>query len=221
MFVLIILVKPRIDKEGMKNITIKAGRNQKWVVDVTGEPAPTLTWVLKNETVVNNDRIKIENIDYQTTLTITGAIRKDTGVYTLVAENASGKDEATLEFTVLGKPDAPKGPLEVTDITKKSCKLKWKKPEDDGGCPITEYEVEKMDVTTGKWVRVCKVPAKDSIKEPEVEISNLEPGSEYKFRVTAVNKEGDSEPLTTTKSIIAKNPFGKTYKNIMVGILFD
>lgn len=209
----VLLVKPRIDKEGMKNVTIKAGRNQKWVVDVTGEPTPTLTWILKNEKLVDNERIKIENIDYQTTLSITGAIRKDTGVYTLIAENASGKDEATLEFTVLSKPDSPKGPLEVVDITKKSCKLKWKKPEDDGGCPITEYEVEKMDVATGKWVRVCKVPAKDSIKEPEVDIPNLEPGNEYKFRVTAVNNEGDSDPLTTTKSIIAKNPFGKSLKN--------
>lgn len=205
-------MKPRIDKEGMKNITVKAGRNQKWVVDVTGEPAPTLTWILKNETLTNNDRVKIENIDYQTTLTITSAIRKDTGVYTLVAENASGKDEATLEFTVLSKPGSPEGPLEVTDVTKKSCKLKWKKPEDDGGCPVTEYEVEKMDLATGKWMRVCKVPAKDSLKEPEVDITNLEPGKEYKFRVTAVNKEGDSEPLTTTKSTIAKNPFGKNIK---------
>lgn len=193
----------------MKNITIKAGRNQKWVVDVSGEPTPTLTWRLKDETVVNNERVKIENVDHQTTLTITGALRKDTGVYTLIAENASGKDEATLEFTVLSKPGAPKGPLEVTEITKKSCKVKWKKPEDDGGCPITEYEVEKMDTTTGKWVRVAKVPAKDSVKEPECDVTNLEPGKEYKFRVTAVNKEGDSEPLTTTKTIIAKNPFGK------------
>lgn len=196
----------------MKNITIKAGRNHKWIVDVTGEPAPTLTWIFKNETVINNDRVKIENVDYQTTFTINNAIRKDTGVYTLVAENASGKDEATLEFTVLSKPDSPKGPLEVTDVTKKSCKLKWKKPEDDGGSPITEYEIEKMDMATGKWVRVTKVPAKDSLKEPEVEITNLEPGNEYKFRVTAVNKEGDSEPLTTTKSIIAKNPYGKNMR---------
>lgn len=193
----------------MKNITVKAGRNQKWIVDVTGEPSPTLKWIFKDDILIDTDRVKIENIDYQTTLTITNAIRKDTGVYTLVAENASGKDEATLEFTVLSKPGSPKGPLEVTDVTKKSCKLKWKKPEDDGGCPITEYEVEKMDMATGKWIRVCKVPAKDSNKDPEVDIPNLEPGSEYKFRVTAVNKEGDSEPLTTVKSIIAKNPFGK------------
>lgn len=96
-------MKPRIDREGMKSITIKAGRTHKWTVDVSGEPPPTLTWILKDNEVTNSDRIKIENIDYQTNITIINAQRKDTGKYTLVAKNASGKDEASLEFTVLGK----------------------------------------------------------------------------------------------------------------------
>lgn len=99
----LILVKPRIDREGMKNITIKAGRTHKWTVDVSGEPPPTMTWIFKDNELANSDRIKIENIDYQTNITIISAIRKDTGKYTLIAKNASGKDEATLEFTVLGK----------------------------------------------------------------------------------------------------------------------
>lgn len=30
-------------------------------------------------------------------------MRKDTGKYTLIAENANGKDEETVELTVLGK----------------------------------------------------------------------------------------------------------------------
>ena len=44
-------------------------------------------------------------------------------------------------------PSKPKGPLKVSDVTAKNCKLDWKKPEDDGGAPITAYAVEKMDVT--------------------------------------------------------------------------
>lgn len=106
----------------------------------------------------------------------------------------------------LGKPEKPQGPLEVTDVTKTSAKLKWKPPEDDGGCPIKEYEIEKMDTKTGKWVRVGKVPS-DKL---EFDVTGLNPGSEYKFRVTAVNDEGDSEPLETERGIIAKNPFGKS-----------
>lgn len=84
--------------------------------------------------------------------------------------------------------------------------MKWEKPEDDGGMPIKEYEIEKMDTKTGKWVRVGKVPGNSP--NTEFEVTGLNPGSEYKFRVTAVNDEGDSEPLESERGVIAKNPYG-------------
>lgn len=97
----------------------------------------------------------------------------------------------------------------MSDVTAKSCKLSWKKPEDDGGCPIKEYEIEKQDAATGKWIRVGRVPATGT---PEMDITGLTPGTEYNFRVTAVNDEGDSEPLTTLHGIVAKNPFDEPTK---------
>lgn len=42
-----------------------------------------------------------------------------------------------------------------------------------------------------------------------MEVTGLQPGKNYKFRVRAVNKEGESAPLETDKAILAKNPFGK------------
>lgn len=112
-------------------------------------------------------------------------------------------------MTVLGKPDAPEGPFEVTDVTAEKAKVSWKKPLDDGGSPIKEYEIEKLDVGTGKWVRVGRVPGDKPGDKLDFEVTGLNPGSECIFRVTAVNNEGDSEPLTSERSIIAKNPFGK------------
>lgn len=47
------------------------------------------------------------------------------------------------------KPGKPEGPLRVSDVHKEGCSLKWKAPEDDGGCPIEHYTVEKMDLETG------------------------------------------------------------------------
>lgn len=35
---------------------------------------------------------------------------------------------------------------------KEGCKLKWKRPLDDGGTPIEYYQVEKYDSAKGAWV---------------------------------------------------------------------
>lgn len=185
-------------------------------MDVTGEPAPTLVWSWREEIpLVTTDRIKIELKDNHTDFAIVNVQRNDTGKYKLKATNRNGSDEETVELIVLGRPAPPKGPLEVNDIHEKGCKLKWKKPEDDGGVPVKEYEIEKMDTATGKWVRVGRVPASggEGTKDnPEFTITGLSPGAEYKFRVSAINDEGDSEPLVTDHSIIAKNPYDEPLK---------
>lgn len=40
-----------------------------------------------------------------------------------------------------------------------------------------------------------------------LKVTKLTPNKEYKFRVRAVNKEGDGLNLETTHTIIAKNPY--------------
>ena len=39
------------------------------------------------------------------------------------------------------------------------------------------------------------------------QVDGLVKGHEYKFRVSAVNAEGESEPLETAAAIVAKNPY--------------
>lgn len=106
-------------------------------------------------------------------------------------------------FYLPAKPDKPEGPLEVSNVHKDGCTLKWKKPKDDGGEPIEGYLIEKFDPETGVWLPI----GRSSV--PEFKVEGLTPGHEYKFRVKAVNKEGESEPLETLGSIIARDPFSK------------
>lgn len=113
--------------------------------------------------------------------------------------------------TLLAAPTKPQGPLKVTDVTKNGAKVKWEKPEDDGGKPITGYVLEKLDKATGRWMPVGKVPA----DQLEMDVKGLSEGHEYNFRVKAVNEEGESEPLETDKSIVAKNPFGKDFTRLL------
>jgi hypothetical protein len=77
--------------------------------------------------------------------------------------------------------------LEVSDVHKEGCKLKWNKPKDDGGEPIEGYSVEKFDADTGMWLRV------GTTKDPEMEVLSLVPGHEYNFRVRAFNKKGSNQ----------------------------
>lgn len=176
-----------------------------------GEPPPEITWTIGGKVMPaeGDSHYKIEMEDYNTKLIARNSSRADSGAYTITAINGSGKDVVTVNVLVTDKPSPPEGPLDVKDIHKEGCKLAWKKPKDDGGIPLEGYLVEKMDTDSGLWVPVGKV------KGTEMEVNGLVPNKEYKFRVSAVNKDGESEPLESIKPIIAKNPFGMFWMQVV------
>jgi hypothetical protein len=45
-------------------------------------------------------------------------------------------------------------------------------------------------------------------------VEGLQEGHLYKFRVKAVNDEGESEPLETECAILAKDPFGELHNYV-------
>lgn len=56
---------------------------------------------------------------------------------------------------------------------------------------------------TGRWIPAGEAgPDDDSFT-----FKGLTPNKKYKFRVKAVNKEGESDPLETTEPIVARNPY--------------
>lgn len=192
---------PRIDRTNLKPITVKAGQPFKFDVNVIGEPSPTISWFQNKERLETKDNLTVDVAVNRTKLSVLLSSRKNTGTYVIKAENSSGRDEASVEVNVLDKPDRPEGPLKISNIFDEGCSLKWNPPLDDGGVPIDHFLVEKMDVETGRWIAVGRS------KDPKMDVTNLTPGQEYKFRVSAVNSEGESEPLEATESIVAKNPF--------------
>ncbi len=72
-------VKPRIVREGLQMIsTIKVGRNHTFDVEVIGEPITTKMWFKGEATVEleNDEKVSIENEDYETKITFTKAQRR-------------------------------------------------------------------------------------------------------------------------------------------------
>ncbi|KHN73749.1 Twitchin [Toxocara canis] len=207
-------LKPHIDRESMKTITIKVGQNCEFDVPVQGEPPPEKVWTFDDKPLSADAKIKITNEDYRTRFVLTNATRKDAGKYTLTATNINGTDQHSVDVIVLGRPSAPEGPLEVSDVYEDHMTLEWKPPLDDGGCPIDHYDIEKMDLATGRWVPCGRA------EDTKAVVQNLQAGKTYQFRVRAVNKEGESDPLATEgDGILAKNPYdvpGKVNKPELV-----
>lgn len=197
---------PKIDRRNLRDVKISAGTSLKYDVNISGEPPPTVEWRLNNMLLLPSNAIKIDNVDYNTKLLIRPSKRGDSGEYTVIAKNASGTDQVTVTVTITDKPTKPEGPLQINDVHKHGCSLKWKRPKDDGGTPIEYYQVEKLDPETGSWVPAGRTT------DPSFDVTGLTPDQEYKFRVTAVNAEGESEPLVAEQSIIAKNPFDEAGK---------
>lgn len=61
-----------------------------------------------------------------------------------------------------------------------------------------------MDMDSGRWVAAGEVGPNDDT----FAATGLTPKKKYKFRVKAVNKEGESEALETDEAILARNPYG-------------
>lgn len=99
-------------------------------------------------------------------------------------------------------PGPPQPPFEISDIDADACSLSWHIPLEDGGSPITNYVVEKCDVSRGDWITVVA-----SVTKTNCRLGKLTPGQEYMFRVRAENRFGISEPLQSDK-MVARFQFG-------------
>jgi len=108
-------------------------------------------------------------------------------------------------FYFLDKPGPPKD-LAVTDVTERTCALKWNEPDSDGGSDITSYHVEVREANRRSWNRVGTLEAHE---RKTFTVSSLTEGTAYQFRVAAENACGVGEFAELSQSVVPKSKFGK------------
>ena len=190
-------VVPSLDKSFLEDLVVRAGQRIAYNLPFQGSPKPTATWQVNGKTINPEDpRVHMAVYETQIIFEIQFSIRSDTGKYTVTLENNLGRFSASANVTVLDRPSAPQGPLDVSNIKKDSCWLSFRVPLDDGGAPVTHYVIEKMDTSRGTWSEAAITSLLTC------EVSNLTHMKEYYFRVKAVNSIGESEPLATSSSMV-------------------
>uniref|UniRef100_A0A3B3C2I2 Immunoglobulin like and fibronectin type III domain containing 1, tandem duplicate 2 n=1 Tax=Oryzias melastigma TaxID=30732 RepID=A0A3B3C2I2_ORYME len=187
---------PTIDLDALgkfnQPVIIKAGENAEWKLPFSGGAPMTIQWYKDDEELLSASNVKIATSDSESQLRLTKCQRKDSGQVKIKIKNEFGTKEAFSQLIVLDKPTAPQGPVDVMESAVTSVEFKWKPPKDNGGCPITNYIIERQQIGRNKWSNLGEIPANPSFKD-----SDVDPGRRYCYRIRAKNAEGVSDYLQT------------------------
>uniref|UniRef100_A0A3P8SWY9 Titin n=1 Tax=Amphiprion percula TaxID=161767 RepID=A0A3P8SWY9_AMPPE len=146
------LVEPEIKIQLDGTLVVKAGDSIPIEATVKGKPQPDVKWTKDEGTaeIRKGPRLQIETGADFSKLLVTGARRTDSGKYVVTASNSAGTCSAHAKVNVLDRP-GPIRDLKVSGITTDRCILTWEIPEDDGGCDIYNYIIEKCETKRGVW----------------------------------------------------------------------
>ncbi|VDM08832.1 unnamed protein product, partial [Wuchereria bancrofti] len=181
--------------EPKRDLMIEEGTVLRIVCDIDGKPQPKVKW-LKDHSLIKGDRFAIQSEGINHQITISSVLPSDEGVYTVEAENKSGKIFADIVVHVIPKSKSETGKDKTgpsqpsisisqpyaTEISKNSLQLKWTTSKDDDS--KIEYIVEQRRPDDQTWMQV------GTSMETELLIIGLQSGTEYIFRVGSKNKVG-------------------------------
>ncbi|XP_029624486.1 titin isoform X1 [Salmo trutta] len=180
--------------------SVKAGDNLKIDVPFRGRPEPEVSWNKDGVELKETTKVSFLTSNNSSKITIRNTTREESGNYEITLTNTVGRKSAIIAVTILDKPGPP-GAIKVDEVNADYISLSWDPPLYDGGCPISNYVVEKRDTTTTTWKTVSATVARTSIKVPR-----LTQGIEYQFRIAAENRYGVSRAVESA-SVVAQYPF--------------
>lgn len=95
------IVEPKIVMQ--ETASARAGAKLRVEALVSGKPAPTCKWKRGEDAVVPSSRLAVHQSGNLCVLIIKDVSRNDSGEYSLVAENSSGKVTESLKIIIRGQ----------------------------------------------------------------------------------------------------------------------
>ncbi|KAM5281608.1 brother of CDO isoform 2-T2 [Ctenodactylus gundi] len=126
---------------------------------------------------------------------------------------ASPQSSSQPDHGRLSPPEAPDRPT-ISMATETSVYVTWI-PRGNGGFPIQSFLVEyKKLKKVGDWILATSAIPPSRLS---VEITGLEKGTSYKFRVRALNMLGESEPSAPSRPYMVSGYSGRVYERPVAG----
>uniref|UniRef100_A0A3B4DPS6 Immunoglobulin like and fibronectin type III domain containing 1, tandem duplicate 3 n=1 Tax=Pygocentrus nattereri TaxID=42514 RepID=A0A3B4DPS6_PYGNA len=194
--ILIVEDPPRMDPDDLAKfsepVIIKVGQNASFKLSFVGQEPIKVQWYSEGEELLNDTNIKIEKSSSDSSLRLTKCQRKNTGEIKLKLKNEFGTIEAFSKLIVLDKPTNPLGPVEVIEASSSCVEFKWRPPKDDGGSPVSHYNLERQQLGRNTWKKIGNIPAEAHYKDTDVDH-----GRKYCYRIRAISAEGTSDVYET------------------------
>uniref|UniRef100_A0A4X2L992 Brother of CDO n=1 Tax=Vombatus ursinus TaxID=29139 RepID=A0A4X2L992_VOMUR len=126
---------------------------------------------------------------------------------------ASTQSNNQLDNSRLSPPEAPDRPT-ISMASETSAYVTWI-PRGNGGFPIQSFRVEyKKLKKVGDWILATSAIPPSRLS---VEITGLEKGTSYKFRVRALNILGESEPSAASRPYVVSGYSNRVYERPVTG----
>ncbi|KPU76642.1 uncharacterized protein Dana_GF13334, isoform F [Drosophila ananassae] len=179
-------------------------------LNVRYEPFPgtKVVWYKASRAIVESSNVTIRTTAQQSTLYISDISADDSGKYTVEVMSDYGIEAAAASVAVEGPPEPPSGQPSVS-LGPDRVAVAWCGPPYDGGCMITGFIIEmqiceednREDIGEDSWQEVARV-----VDTLAYTVKNLQPQTQYRFRVRAENIHGRSPPshVSETVKIIGK-----------------
>ncbi|KAL9920277.1 Down syndrome cell adhesion molecule 1 isoform 9-T9 [Glossina fuscipes fuscipes] len=203
--------------EKLRNQTARRGEPAVLQCEAKGEKPIGILWNMNNMRLdPKNDnrytiREEILSTGVMSSLSIKRTERSDSALFTCVATNAFGSDDASINMIIQEVPEMPYA-LKVLDKSGRSVQLSWAQPY-DGNSPLTRYIIE-FKRSRASWDEIDRVMVPGHTTEAQVQ--KLSPATTYNIRIVAENAIGTSQSSEAVTIITAEeSPSGKP-QNIKV-----
>jgi len=156
-------------------------------------PPSEFTLMKGGKSVADSHEADVSVRDEDVLFRIESARMDHSGRYSILADNGNGEDRIDFDLDVEVPPESPGCP-EVSDVTPTGqVSLSWEPPKSS---PVDHYIIEYYRDQWQLWLRL-----KTTI-DTQTLVTDLIPGSKYKFRVMSASLAGISDPSPPSEEVM-------------------